>query len=233
MMYCMLGWMLYLYLGWMKNMMFESLNKSNQSDKVRLVDPNIVWDELNPRPIRNTRIGARTVVGPRPLPFTPAGPRGRPDPAPGLPRRQRRWRQPWWPAPGQNVTPSSITHQLVSDTSSHEPQHTSQLPLQQPMPPPQCHLPPKQPLTLESPQTVKHALTCQPLPSSHRFETQPKDNRTPAQKRDRGPEFDPSHKRTRVYLPRGTKRPTGAPPLAQQKKFKIEAIYFAQLFSRV
>ena len=117
---------------------------------------------------------------------------------------------------------SQINQSVRPVTCPQNLQLRPQVPVSSPKPPTQLIKPPE---SLNCPKSVKHALTCQPLPSSHRFNIQPASKRVPAQKRDRGPEFDPSHKRTRVYLPRGTKRATGAPPLAVQKKARVEAIH--------
>ena len=56
--------------------------------------------------------------------------------------------------------------------------------------------------------------------------------RRTATRRPHPPEFQPSAKRTREYLPRGAKRQTSAPSPALQKKARIEVISFAARFCK-
>ena len=64
------------------------------------------------------------------------------------------------------------------------------------------------------------------LPSSHTASPAPRS----ATRRPRPPEFQPSSKRTRQYLPRRVKRQTVAPPKTIQKKARIELIAFTSHF---
>ena len=219
-------------------------------NKIRVVDPNIAWDELNPRPTRNPRQSARvTDLPPPPRKRTPP-PRKRaperrslapPDTAPAQKQSPGK-RQRQAPAQKQSTgkrrrqesmrsTDSEAT--IIYDHQDEEPvssplddnQHTA-LPStssDQPLPSTSADCQPRNP--------------AQPRPAISRSEDKKRIHRAPERRAREGGEPGPVPiKRYRPFQPRAAKRRTEPDPLrpsdTQQKRARVEAIAAVRLYTQ-
>ena len=264
-------------------------------NKVRLVDPNIAWDQLNPRPKRNQTSSARQPPHREPIPLPqPAPPQATPKatkPTATADRAQQTMTKSHTPPGGARaVAPPRTTKQGQSKSTKRR--RDDSLDHDGPLAPRNTHAhqpasgPPKAATALESshlnpgpasapavtipaprPSTPPVALPSAPditapaprpstppvvLPSAHTFTVpaQPPDasprqvtartaaTSRPSQhrpgcakklhrqapKHNLPPEFQPSLKRARPFLPRGVKRVLNIPSPGQQKKARVAVI---------
>ena len=188
--------------------------KTLNINKVKLVDPNIAWDEVNPRPIRNPRLGARQ---PNPAPPNrPAPPRGNRLAPPAVHTQVTNpgGSQPQRPAKRRRANEHDVTADKHRRTGQANPGRAG----------PQQTTAYKQPANDGASQQSQR-LNQQPRPSTSASTT-----KRPTDPID--PEEVPT-KRARPYLPRGVKRPLPEeliPTPEQQKRARIVTISLVKHF---
>ena len=198
-------------------------------NKVRLVDPEIAWDELNPRPVRNTRRPARLQLGPRPTilvgpPQLPANASDVTRTAPRGGRNPKRMRTD----DALSDTPQQQGHTKPLDSTSD-----STFPRKQQD---NAHRTARSTATKRtaSPTPLHSAKTFRP--TEHRRPVGYTSKSTPAKRlhsqAQTGNPRDSTErlKRARLSLPRGCKR-QWRPPNAEQKRQRLHAIQLVQCFT--
>ena len=191
--------------------------KTLNINKVKLVDPNIAWDEVNPRPIRNPRIGARqppqdlrTRLPPRPATRQVTPDQQRAGPKVNQAQRPAKRRR------GQDeatnyVTPDNAGPGRLRDHETTGPQHKKA-----------AYKQPQQACSSQQSQRLNET----PRPST---------STTPAKRaRSTDQQEDPvPQKRSRTFLPRGAKRSLPEdliPTPEQQKRARIATISSVKSF---
>jgi hypothetical protein len=197
--------------------------------KVKLVDPNIIWDELNPRPIRNQRLGNRIATDP-------------PQHQPGNVSKQATadaQTSQRMPNVRQGAQPARSYKRRRDDSQSSEESHllkeapprltaTSSQDDQRCTPPAASST--RQPaITRTAPERSDDhkKLHRQALRRPHQEEADQPAKRPPPNRGYVRPLADPvfpEAKRTRPILPRAAKRALTAPDEDTQKRAKLEAI---------
>ena len=211
-------------------------------NKLRLVDPNIAWDEVNPRPIRNPRQGARRAAAPlldgrlAPAPLVD----GRLAPAPTTDR-------PTSPVAGNSGGGPQLKRRRQESHSSTDSGAT--IIYEYPEPPSPSHSQTGQPPTNTSKDSTAHRNSDRARPSLPRAvkRPEPTDTGSPlpqqqAKRTRRAGEKRPetaepatswrqAKKAHRDAPKRGKQEGTSPPDLPQQKKAKLDAIMAVKRFT--